>query len=158
GGRDRHQAHPVPARQDEQDPEVPLRRALGAAALTLALAAPAHAQAATVIDFEGFAPGAAAESLYPPGSPAQPSTACFISGVSTPRLAAPPPNCTSLVADHGHDSARSLDVGFGGGLVITFAAPQAAVSLWAAVAPGTDTAPQVNQLNVSAWPGATDVG
>jgi len=108
---------------------VPLMRALITGALAmLALAAPAHA--ATTLDFEGVPAGQAAEALYP-GSGAQ-MTCQFTGTTGAVEAAALPPieGCSAVVAP-GHDSAQGLEVNGNATLLISFTAPQPAVSLWA---------------------------
>jgi hypothetical protein len=149
----------VPAREDEQDPEVPLTRLLGAAVLAgLLLAAPARAMAPapTVLGFEDQRQGATAEEAYP-GAPFHLRTSCYLDSESARAAAADP--CASQVITQGHNSLQSLDVGAGAYLDVSFDTPQSVVSLWAAVQPASSpTSAPAAQLNLSAWPGVPGVG
>src|ERR1700709_178556 len=116
-----------------------LRSALVTALLGLAALAPAAkadlAPAPTVLDFEALPTGNIDQAVFA-GAGVTLSAPGFGTGegfcggsVERVRAAAAPLDCAT-VETPGHDSERSLDVSGGAPLTITFAAPQASVSMW----------------------------
>src|SRR5262249_29020537 len=101
--------HPVPAREDEQDPEVPVIRALAAAVRAAWVrAAPARAAPPTVLDFEGRPDNADAVDLYPNSGAHLVTDRCLTGG---PRLRAAAPDYFDCgVVPDGHNSAKALSV------------------------------------------------
>jgi hypothetical protein len=130
---------------------VRLRPALIAALAALGVAAPAaSAQLApppTVLDFEAQPLGAIDDAVYAgagatlSAAPQETDGSC---GGSGGEFAAAAPLECGFVAAPGHDSERSLVIDFGGELTVTFAAPQASVSMWVA---------SFSDVTVEAWSG-----
>jgi len=131
---------------------VRLRAALGMALVGLTLAAPtasaALAPPPTVLDFEAFPVGRLDDGAYAGAGvtlTAPDFVEGFCRGTGGGRAAAAPLDCAD-VASPGHDSERSLNV-FGDGLIATFAAPQASVSMWVS---------SFSDVTVEAWTGAPE--
>ena len=129
-----------------------LRAALGMALVGLTLAAPtasaALAPPPTVLDFEAFPVGRLDDGAYAGAGvtlTAPDFVEGFCRGTGGGRAAAAPLDCAD-VASPGHDSERSLNV-FGDGLIATFAAPQASVSMWVS---------SFSDVTVEAWTGAPE--
>src|SRR3954454_20113986 len=131
-----------------------LRTALLTALLGLAVAAPAASAALapppTVLDFEAFGVGQLDDAAYAGAGVTLSAPGfgtgegfCGGSGWVGRAPAAAPLDCAE-VRSPGHDSERSLDVFGGTPLTITFAAPQASVSMW--VSSSAD-------VTVEAWTG-----
>ncbi|MDA0161734.1 thrombospondin type 3 repeat-containing protein [Solirubrobacter ginsenosidimutans] len=131
------------------------RTALLTALLGLAVAAPAASAALapppSVLDFEAQPIGdlddaafaAAGVTLSAPGLGT--GEGFCGGGVGSARVAAAPLECAQVTSP-GHDSERSLIVSGGSPLTITFAAPQANVSMWVSAGSG--------DVTVEAWSGA----
>jgi thrombospondin type 3 repeat protein len=128
-----------------------------AALLGLAAVAPAAhaalAPAPTVLDFETLPIGNVDEAVYA-GAGVTLSAPGFGTGegfcggsVERVRAAAAAPLDCATIGAPGHDSERSLDVFGGSPLTITFAAPQASVSMWVS---------SFSDVTVEAWSGAPD--
>ena len=122
------------------------------ALLGLVVMAPAAsaqlAPAPTVLDFEALAPGPIDDAAYAGAGAtlrSDPQNAGGFCGAGT-ETAAAPLQCGTVISP-GHDSERSLQVDFGGQLVVTFAAPQASVSMWLSSGSGAE---------LEAWSGAPD--
>jgi hypothetical protein len=138
---------------------VRLRTALGTALLALALAAPtasaALAPSPTVLDFEAFPTGLIDDAAYAGAGAtlaAEPQGEEGFCGGSEFRGSAAAPLTCATVQVPGHDSERSLRLIAGGELTVTFAAPQASVSMW--ISSGTDFSNA--SVTVEAWSGAPD--
>jgi hypothetical protein len=127
---------------------VTFRPALFIALLGLAVAAPAAsatlAPPPTVLDFEALPTGQVDDAAY---AGAGATLSVGFCGSDVERFAAAPLNCAS-VASPGHDSERSLSV-FGDSLVVSFAAPQASVSMWVSSA---------STVTAEAWSGPSATG
>jgi hypothetical protein len=134
-----------------------LRSALVMALLGLAAVAPAAkadlAPAPAVLDFEALPTGNADEAVYA-GAGVTLSAPGFGTGegfcgsdLERVRAAAAAPLDCATVQAPGHESERSLNVFGGSPLTITFAAPQASVSMWVS---------SFSDVTVEAWSGAPD--